>query len=120
MAYVATMRDTGEERIVAVARWYRTAEPSRAEVSFVIEDGIQVRGLGTALLERLAEGAVKFRIMTFVAAVLAENARMLDVFEDAGFATTRKFEEGVYYLTMDLEGKKAFDIKSAHREHVAR
>lgn len=120
MAYVATMRDTGEERIVAVGRWYQTSEPSKAEVSFVIEDGIQVRGLGTALLERLAETAVKYRIMTFVAAVLAENARMLEVFEECGFPTERKFEEGVYYLTISLGEKREFDLRSAHREHVAR
>ncbi len=120
MAFAATMRDTGEERIVAVGRWYRTSDPAKAEVSFVVEDGVQVRGLGTALLERLAEAAIKYRIMTFVAAVIVENARMLDVFEESGFTTTRRFDDGVYYLTINLGEKRAFDVKSAQREHVAR
>ena len=43
-AYVATMGDENQERIVALGRWDVLPEDSRsAEVAFVVEDNIQVR-----------------------------------------------------------------------------
>lgn len=119
-AYVGTMRDTGEERIVAVGRWYQSTVPERAEIAFVVEDSIQFKGIGTVMLERLAEAAIKYRITTFLAAVLPENTRMLEVFQDSGFKTTRVWDEGVYGITINLEEREEYDRKSAYREHIAR
>lgn len=119
-AYVGTMRNEKGERIVAVGRWYQTTDPAHAEVSFVIEDGIQVKGLGTALLENLADTAMTYRIDTFLAAVLFENAKMLEVFTESGFKVDKKLDEGVFYLSIHLDQKEPYITKSAYREHVAR
>jgi GNAT superfamily N-acetyltransferase len=55
-ARVALVADLGD-RIVAVARYDRTAREQEAEVAFVVADEHQGRGIGTVLLEHLASAA---------------------------------------------------------------
>lgn len=118
-AYVALMGEAEEERIVAVGRWFLAPDGRTAEIAFVVEDTIQVRGIGTALLERLAEVASKYRIKRFVARVLPENTRMLEVFEESGFSITKRIDEGAYELLFNLEEQEEFSKRQAYREHIA-
>jgi acetate---CoA ligase (ADP-forming) len=75
------------ERIIAHAGWERERErPERAEVALVLDDQFQGRGLGTILLGELAEGARARGVELFVAEVLPNNYRMIQVFRDSGFA----------------------------------
>jgi len=55
---------------------------ARAEVAVEVADDLHGDGLGTVLLERLAQMAERREIATFVASVLPENHAMLDVFRD--------------------------------------
>src|SRR6266516_5749487 len=75
----------GEERVVAVAEFVRLRDDTSAEVAFAVADELQGRGIGTRLLEQLAERAAAAGIERFVADVLPDNAAMLGVFGDAGF-----------------------------------
>jgi acetyl coenzyme A synthetase (ADP forming)-like protein len=118
-AYVALIGEADQERIVAVGRWFLAPDGRTAEIAFVVEDTIQVRGTGTALLERLAEAASKYRIRRFVARVLPENTRMLEVFEESGFSITKRIYEGAYELTFNLEEQEEFSKRQAYREHIA-
>ena len=119
-AYVALTGEGEVERIVAVGRWFLSPGGRTAEIAFVVEDTIQVRGIGTALLEQLAEAAAKYRIKRFVARVLPENTRMLEVFESSGFAITKRIFEGAYELTFNLEEQEEYSKRQAYREHIAR
>ena len=120
-AHVATMGEGEQERIVGVGRYdMLPGEGKRAEVAFVVEDNIQVRGIGTALLERLAATAHRYRISRFVAQVLPENTAMLEVFDESGFKVTKRLVEGVYHYTLDLEEQDEFVKRQAYREHIAR
>lgn len=119
-AYVAIMGEGKDERIVAVARWFLIPAGRAAEIAFVVEDDIQVRGIGTALLERLAETALKYKIKRFVARVLPENTRMLEVFEESGFLIKKRINEGAYELIFDLEEQEEYSKRQAYREHIAR
>ncbi len=75
-------------RIVAVAHYFRLPRrPDRAEVAFTVEDALQGQGVGTRLLERLAEIARAHGVTTFEAEVLGHNRRMIDVFRNCGFET---------------------------------
>ncbi len=56
--------------------------PERAEVAVEVADHLHGRGLGTILVERLAEIAEQRGITHLVAEVLCENHAMLDVFRD--------------------------------------
>lgn len=76
--------------ISAVASYDRDDRaPDRAEVAFTIADALQGRGVGTRMLEMLADVARDHRIRTFEAYVLAENSRMMQVFLDSGFEVHR-------------------------------
>jgi acyl-CoA hydrolase/RimJ/RimL family protein N-acetyltransferase len=71
-----------------------------AEVSFVVRDKYQNKGIGTDMLSYLTFLAKKLGLLGFTAEVLMENKPMLHVFDKAGFDLTRKMVEGVYELKM--------------------
>ena len=107
-------------RVVGVAGFYRSPlTPQRAEVAFAIADALQGRGMGTQLLERLADHARERGITVFDADVKSDNRRMLDVFLESGFGLTSKVESGVTRVTLSLARSAAFDEKAATRARVA-
>jgi GNAT superfamily N-acetyltransferase len=78
---------TQAEKIVAVGAYIaEDNRPGVAEVSFLVEDAMQRRGIGTVLLDTLAEAARAHNITRFSADVLADNRLMLSVFRKAGYA----------------------------------
>jgi acyl-CoA synthetase (NDP forming)/GNAT superfamily N-acetyltransferase len=89
--------------LLAVARYERLGPGAdEAEVAFVVEDAHQGRGLGSVLMEHLAERARLAGIVRFVAEVLPANARMMRVFTDAGYAVVRRYADGVVHLTFPI------------------
>ncbi|MEJ7755619.1 MAG: GNAT family N-acetyltransferase [Nocardioidaceae bacterium] len=58
--------------------------PGEAEVAFLVEDAHQGRGLGQLLLEHLAQAGREQGVAAFVADVLPDNVRMIQVFREAG------------------------------------
>ena len=86
-------------RIMAVGRYERLGpESPEAEVAFVVEDAHQGRGIGSVLLEHLADAARENGITRFVAEVLPQNGGMLRVFSDFGYQVQRKYADGVVHL----------------------
>ena len=120
MAYAATMGEHEQERIVAVGRWFIMPGGRTAEIAFAVEDNIQVRGVGTALLEQLASAAARYKVDKFVARVIPENTRMVEVIEESGFKFRKAFDEGAYEYSIDLREQEEFAKRQAYREHVAR
>jgi acetyl coenzyme A synthetase (ADP forming)-like protein len=106
-------------RVVAVANWVRLRDPRSAEVAFTVGDGYQRRGIGTRLLEQLAPRAAAAGIEEFVAEVLHENAAMLAVFRDAGFAVTRAAEGGEVEIRFAIAPTEDFREHVAARDHAA-
>jgi GNAT superfamily N-acetyltransferase len=78
-----------EGRLIGVGRYDRQGA-AEAEVAFVVTDEYQHHGIGTRLLERLAEAARERGITSFFAQTLGENRRMLDVFFHSGYPVTTK------------------------------
>jgi acyl-CoA synthetase (NDP forming)/GNAT superfamily N-acetyltransferase len=98
-ALVAALGDD----LIAVGRYERLGQDATdAEVAFVVEDAYQGRGVGSALLEHLAEAARESGITRFVAEVLPQNRTMLRVFSDAGFQVSREYADGVVHLTFPI------------------
>ena len=90
-------------RIMAVGRYERLGPDSPdAEVAFVVEDAHQGRGIGSVLLEHLAEAARENGITRFVAEVLPENGGMLRVFSDFGYQVQRRYADGVVHLSFPI------------------
>ncbi|TCB96293.1 GNAT family N-acetyltransferase [Micromonospora zingiberis] len=106
------------ERIVAVGRYERLgpAAPD-AEVAFVVEDAYQGRGIGSVLLEHLADAARRAGIVNFVAEVLPANGAMLRVFADFGYQLQRQFADGVVHLTFPIAPTEATLEVQRGREH---
>lgn len=92
-----------DDRIVAVGRYFALEDrPHVAEVSFLVEDALQRRGIGTILLDALAEIAREHGITRFSADVLADNRVMLSVFRKAGYALTANISYGVTHLEFPI------------------
>ena len=90
-------------RIMAVGRYERLGPDSPdAEVAFVVEDAHQGRGIGSVLLEHLAEAARENGITRFVAEVLPQNGGMLRVFSDFGYQVQREYADGVVHLSFPI------------------
>ncbi len=118
-ALVATLGEDAEEKIIAVGRYHQLPRQDSAEIAFVVEDAYQGKGIGTHLLERLAEIAREKGIRTFEAEVLAENQQMMKVLEDMGFRTDREMDYGVYRIVQDIAPTPEVEDKSAEREKIA-
>ena len=119
-AYAALTGEGSEEKIIAVGRWFLEEDGRTAEIAFLVEDTIQLKGIGTALLEQLAEAALLYKIKRFSARVLPENSRMLEVFEESGFKIRKCIHEGAYQIILDLEEQEEYEKRQAYREHIAR
>ena len=107
------------ERIVALGSYARLRDPKTAEAAFVVADDFQRRGIGTRLLEQLAEAAAEHGIESFVAEVLPENRNMLAVFENVGFRATRGLEGGVYEVRFPIAATETYRERVDERDHVA-
>jgi RimJ/RimL family protein N-acetyltransferase len=98
LAIVAEHDGPRDIELVAVARYEPTDREDTAEVAFAIEDAWQNRGMGTVLLADLLAAAEARGIRRFVAYVLADNTRMLDMLNRFTDVRQRKVEQGVAEL----------------------
>ena len=71
-----------------------------AEIAFAIADEMQGRGLGTLLLAHLAEVAEENGIPTFVAEVMPDNHRMIEVFRESGLPLEISSQPGAIRVEM--------------------
>ena len=107
------------DEIVATAGYYVGTHADRAEVAFAVADTWRGRGIGTRMLECLADIGRRSGIRTFDAYVLGENRRMMDVFLESGFAVTRVLDRGVFHVSLDLELSPTFTERAAERSQLA-
>lgn len=99
MAIVAMVKDLGGDQIVGVAHFYLNPATHHAEVSFLVRDDWQSKGLGTYLLDILTDIARKRGILGFEAQVLAHNQHMLSVFYNSGYKVTTTREDDTYLIS---------------------
>lgn len=103
------------DRLVGVGRYERLLGTDEAEVAFVVADDHQRHGIGTTLLEHLAEAAWRNGIRTFIASTMADNRDMLRVFADSGFRVTRALEAGIIDVRFSIEPDDAYRAACAAR-----
>jgi acetyl coenzyme A synthetase (ADP forming)-like protein len=107
--------------LCGIAGYYPSpVAPERAEVAFAVPDALHGHGLGTRMLERLAEIGRARGVRAFDASVLGDNLPMMDVFLQSGFALTQQIEQGVFQVVLDLEPTVLFERASGRRaQHAA-
>ncbi|HWW49082.1 MAG TPA: GNAT family N-acetyltransferase [Xanthobacteraceae bacterium] len=101
VALVAVADEDGRPAIVGGAR-YIVVGPAQAEVSFMVIDSYQGRGIGTLLLRHLAGIARGAGIKEFVAEVMPDNVSMLGVFRHSGMRESTKLQPGDVHVVLEL------------------
>jgi acetyl coenzyme A synthetase (ADP forming)-like protein len=118
-AFVAEVLKGRQQEIIAIGRYYRIPNKPSAEVAFAIEDAYQGKGIGTKLVEWLANVARDKGITTFEASVLAENKGMMSVFKGYGFHVTSEYEGNAYRVTFPIARTKLVTKKEEERERTS-
>ncbi len=102
---VATLGSGDDEIIIGGGAYTVIASkdgvPS-AEVSFTIEEDYHGQGLAGLFMRLLADIGRERGIQRFEAEVLAGNPAMLAVFQHSGLALSKRAEDGVVHVEMDL------------------
>jgi acetyl coenzyme A synthetase (ADP forming)-like protein len=117
---VVIQGECADERIIAVGQYHALEDrPDVAEVSFLVEDAMQRRGIGTLLLDLLAEMAREHGIKEFGADVLADNHVMLSVFRKAGYALSSAVSYGVTHLEFPIAYSEVAESRAEAQEAEA-
>lgn len=95
--------DAQDEDVVGVARYYLDPATGFADVSFVVADSVQGRGIGRVLMEHILQVARRQGVRGFTADVLADNTRMLHLFHKCGFPVETGLADGVYHVRIPFE-----------------
>jgi GNAT superfamily N-acetyltransferase len=104
-------------QIIAVARYYRIPEcESRAEAAFTVADEWQARGIGSLMLERLAEIAREQKINSFEVQVLSDNHQMMKILSRSRFRTNQKLEAGVFNVILYLTPHRQTEVGNEARQ----
>jgi N-acetylglutamate synthase-like GNAT family acetyltransferase len=88
--------------LVAVGRYDRLGEPRQAKVAIVVGDAFQHQYIAAELLGRLAHLARMAGVSQFKSEVLCEDATMLSVFQEAGFALSSTRGSDTVEVTMNI------------------
>ena len=124
IALVATVHHGETEEIVGEGEAWRLGPDAEAadaaEVGFTVAEGRRGRGIGTLLLEHLADAARAEGIRRFAAETLSENLAMKRVIASAGLHHSATFEHGgTVFFDIDLTEDDAYLEVVADREFAA-
>jgi acyl-CoA synthetase (NDP forming)/RimJ/RimL family protein N-acetyltransferase len=94
---------SGDDRSVLAHGMYIRMGPGPAEVAFAVGDELHGQGIATTMLAHLAEAATANGIDRFVADVLPDNHRMVEVFRESGLDAQVRAEPGLLVVSMPTE-----------------
>jgi GNAT superfamily N-acetyltransferase len=92
------------DQVVALGQLIQTGNPDCAEVSLLVEDSWQRRGVGTALLAALASDARAAGYRELVAWCLPSEKALIRTAARAGLATTTRREDGLLRVSIAPRG----------------
>ena len=103
MILVGESMERGEQKLVASAAYFKTKNPSIAELSCVVHKDWRRKGITTMMINYLAEIAREHNIGYLTGTVLMENRPMLQVINRLSFPLTFKnIEHGEVEFTFDI------------------
>ena len=91
------------EDIIAVGRYYLNRSTNIAEVSYLVRDDFQKRGIGSYLVKYLARIARENGIAGFEAEILPDNPPAMKVLHKLGFPVETIASSGNYQLRLRFE-----------------
>ncbi len=101
-AVVAVHQIGNIEKIVAEARYAAYPDGQSYEMAFLVDEQYQGRGIATFLANYLIKIAIERGIKTLTASVLAQNGKMLRVFEKLSVVPEKKYDGDTIELTFNL------------------
>jgi acyl-CoA synthetase (NDP forming)/RimJ/RimL family protein N-acetyltransferase len=113
-----------QDRMIAVGR-YDVVDSTdgraggEAEVAFLVEDQHQGRGIAQLLLEHLAQAGRERGVERFIAEVLPDNHRMIQIFREAGYRVASGYADGVITLEFPIDPTDTAVGLMRSREHTA-
>jgi acyl-CoA hydrolase/GNAT superfamily N-acetyltransferase len=103
MILVVEYSENGQERIVALGAFFKTFNPSLAEISFVVHKDWRGLGITRFLLKYLTQIGKELGYKSFGGSILIENRPMLHIINNSGYnLKLKKIEEGVFEFAFDL------------------
>ena len=96
VAIVATVPESYGEDIVAIGRYYLDQKTNMAELSFVVRDAWQNRGIGSALFRHLSIIAKRNGIAGFTAELTQDNLPMQRILNNGANDVSYKANENVF------------------------
>ena len=103
MSIVAVVTEEEQENIIAIGSYSRIPRTNLAEVSFLVRDDWQNRGVGTHIFSYLVEIAKNRGLDGFTAWVLKDNIRMMHVFKQSAYPMNYRVEGDLYYVTIKFK-----------------
>ena len=105
-ALIAVDRESGDA--AGVARYVRAEDdPRSAEVAVVVADDWQAQGLGTAMMDRLAERARQEGVGRFTATLLGTNEAVHRLLRGLGALRSSTTERGETELEIELPARNS-------------
>ncbi|MBM3316878.1 MAG: GNAT family N-acetyltransferase [Candidatus Eisenbacteria bacterium] len=97
MVLLALPAREGPEEIVAIGQYCVEENRHTAEVALVVRDDYQNLGVGSELLARLTQIAMRRGLLGFSARVLLDNRAMVHLFERRGFHLEKRMVAGTVH-----------------------
>ena len=103
MILVGEASEGGEEKIVALGAFFKTVQPSLAEIAFVVHENWRGLGITRFLLNYLVKIGRELNYKTFGGSILLENKPMLHIIDTSGYKLTFKnIESGVAEFAFNI------------------
>ncbi len=103
LAFIATVRQDGQEVEVGVARYFTNPDGESGEIAMAVSDEWQNKGLGTRLMSCIIDMAMEKGFAFLQGEVLAQNVKMLHLVNKLGFSQQMKPDEpGVVMVMKEL------------------
>ncbi len=112
MSIVGLVGEPGRGRIIAEARYVRSANRPYGDMAFVVDEDYQGMGIASFLFKMLIQLAKERGLQGFTADVLSSNRGMMKVLEKSSLTVKARLEEGVYEVTMPFERDTGTDTQT--------
>ena len=121
LALVVVTGGPSEPRVVAHGEYSRDGpdDAELAEVAFIVADGVQGKGLGTLLLERLALVAWRQGVRRFYGPTEASNRQMRALFRESGFAVQEERDGRYVDVSFSISPSREMVQRFEARERAA-
>lgn len=108
-----------DQRVIGMGTYVSLGVAGKADVSFLVHDEFQGRGVSTLILERLAGIAAANGFIGFEADVLYENQPMINVFRDSGFEVVQAYDGGSVHVRFPVSGAASLHERVELRDRIA-